>query len=125
MIRRPPRSTLFPYTTLFRAGPRRRAVPGAVRVRLERAVPPGARPGAGARAARRVAASRVLQECRVLRDVRAEVLLDAHHAGDHAEAGGSGSAGGVSRLGGGLLSGYCMVAVTGVIAPPTPTASDR
>src|SRR3989454_8584010 len=25
MIRRPPRSTLFPYTTLFRSGPRRRA----------------------------------------------------------------------------------------------------
>src|SRR5687768_18229555 len=24
MIRRPPRSTLFPYTTLFRSGPRRR-----------------------------------------------------------------------------------------------------
>src|SRR2546430_7454189 len=29
MIRRPPRSTLFPYTTLFRSGiPRRRADPG-------------------------------------------------------------------------------------------------
>src|SRR2546422_11328904 len=28
MIRRPPRSTLFPYTTLFRS--RRRAVPGVV-----------------------------------------------------------------------------------------------
>src|SRR3712207_8729823 len=27
MIRRPPRSTLFPYTTLFRSGPRRRVVP--------------------------------------------------------------------------------------------------
>src|SRR3712207_6947681 len=26
MIRRPPRSTLFPYTTLFRSGYRRRAV---------------------------------------------------------------------------------------------------
>src|SRR5256885_12195856 len=26
MIRRPPRSTLFPYTTLFRSGRRRRAV---------------------------------------------------------------------------------------------------
>src|SRR5437870_5543975 len=38
-----------------RAGARRRAVAGAVRGRLERAVPPGARPGAGARAARRVA----------------------------------------------------------------------
>src|SRR3712207_8564060 len=27
MIRRPPRSTLFPYTTLFRSPPRRRARP--------------------------------------------------------------------------------------------------
>src|SRR3712207_8659110 len=26
MIRRPPRSTLFPYTTLFRSGPRRHAL---------------------------------------------------------------------------------------------------
>src|SRR2546426_9068933 len=26
MIRRPPRSTLFPYTTLFRSGPRRERV---------------------------------------------------------------------------------------------------
>src|SRR3712207_6898769 len=29
MIRRPPRSTLFPYTTLFRSGLRRLRVPGA------------------------------------------------------------------------------------------------
>src|SRR3989441_10315104 len=28
MIRRPPRSTLFPYTTLFRSGPERRAITG-------------------------------------------------------------------------------------------------
>src|SRR3712207_1312662 len=28
MIRRPPRSTLFPYTTLFRSGPRLAGVPG-------------------------------------------------------------------------------------------------
>src|SRR5437588_8917282 len=33
MIRRPPRSTLFPYTTLFRAGARRA---GADRCRLDR-----------------------------------------------------------------------------------------
>src|SRR2546425_5977178 len=35
MIRRPPRSTLFPYTTLFRSGimgARRRATSGAIRV---------------------------------------------------------------------------------------------
>src|SRR3712207_9002225 len=34
MIRRPPRSTLFPYTTLFRCGVRGREVDGDVRVRL-------------------------------------------------------------------------------------------
>src|SRR5258708_9422363 len=39
MIRRPPRSTLFPYTTLFRSRPRRTA-PGAV--------PGGSRPGSRA-----------------------------------------------------------------------------
>src|SRR3712207_8631325 len=31
MIRRPPRSTLFPYTTLFRSDRERRALPGEVR----------------------------------------------------------------------------------------------
>src|SRR3712207_8079404 len=30
MIRRPPRSTLFPYTTLFRSEPVPRAAPGAL-----------------------------------------------------------------------------------------------
>src|SRR5215471_20672882 len=29
MIRRPPRSTLFPYTTLFRSPPRERTPPGS------------------------------------------------------------------------------------------------
>src|SRR5258707_7455118 len=33
MIRRPPRSTLFPYTTLFRSGSRTDAVPGRHDVR--------------------------------------------------------------------------------------------
>src|SRR3712207_8490994 len=33
MIRRPPRSTLFPYTTLFRSGGRRRGRAGAGRPR--------------------------------------------------------------------------------------------
>src|SRR3712207_8792282 len=41
MIRRPPRSTLFPYTTLFRslhhaAGPGGRALPVSARVRFRR-----------------------------------------------------------------------------------------
>src|SRR5215475_15487008 len=49
MIRRPPRSTLFPYTTLFRSCRGRHADPGADahRERL------GRRPGRGARARRR------------------------------------------------------------------------
>src|SRR2546422_1269675 len=43
MIRRPPRSTLFPYTTLFRSSPRPRSSP-----RL-----PARRPPAGSRRRRR------------------------------------------------------------------------
>src|SRR3712207_7622010 len=48
MIRRPPRSTLFPYTTLFRSPVRRRPAP----VRVVDAPPPAdaddrPRPGAG------------------------------------------------------------------------------
>src|SRR2546430_7663495 len=42
MIRRPPRSTLFPYTTLFRSGQDRLATPGASDERHE----PDRRPGA-------------------------------------------------------------------------------
>src|SRR2546426_8727919 len=57
MIRRPPRSTLFPYTTLFRSrepacppGPRRVPQPGAAGVRSQRCrrASPGAR-GPGVR----------------------------------------------------------------------------
>src|SRR5690349_24141725 len=43
MIRRPPRSTLFPYTTLFRSGRRCGAVPRSARRRLRRRVRRGAR----------------------------------------------------------------------------------
>src|SRR3712207_9017067 len=35
MIRRPPRSTLFPYTTLFRSPAHHRVVPWTVRMGLE------------------------------------------------------------------------------------------
>src|SRR3712207_7128917 len=45
MIRRPPRSTLFPYTTLFRSPPQHvlahRAVPVPVAVSVRRAAPAG------------------------------------------------------------------------------------
>src|SRR2546427_4310638 len=45
MIRRPPRSTLFPYTTLFRSrGRRRHVAEGAVPGRLDRRDRSGARP---------------------------------------------------------------------------------
>src|SRR5688572_31884801 len=43
MIRRPPRSTLFPYTTLFRSGEQVRLV-GGRRHADSMARPPGARP---------------------------------------------------------------------------------
>src|SRR2546429_5787612 len=45
MIRRPPRSTLFPYTTLFRSAP----VPGQGRHPAARGVRTGAPPPAGPR----------------------------------------------------------------------------
>src|SRR3712207_8095118 len=48
MIRRPPRSTLFPYTTLFRSGvfpSRRMATPDAGHQGARAAVPRSAHPG--------------------------------------------------------------------------------
>src|SRR2546429_5524369 len=39
MIRRPPRSTLFPYTTLFRSGPESRAVGARAERRVEGELP--------------------------------------------------------------------------------------
>src|SRR3712207_8216101 len=53
MIRRPPRSTLFPYTTLFRS--RGHGAPAAARARSRRAHVPRAH-GDGARDGGRVAA---------------------------------------------------------------------
>src|SRR3989454_6490416 len=56
MIRRPPRSTLFPYTTLFRSLALTSHLPQAVASLLAhylaRATPPGATFGPGARDAR-------------------------------------------------------------------------
>src|SRR3712207_7753907 len=45
MIRRPPRSTLFPYTTLFRSEPGGERAVGAGRERLSAARGSGAQPG--------------------------------------------------------------------------------
>src|SRR3712207_7347241 len=59
MIRRPPRSTLFPYTTLFRSPGRRRARRRAARVGRRRR-PDGDRPGAAAERPRRRAAGRAV-----------------------------------------------------------------
>src|SRR3712207_7089823 len=39
MIRRPPRSTLFPYTTLFRSCKLRRSLPGAATLPAQELVP--------------------------------------------------------------------------------------
>src|SRR3712207_7954897 len=59
MIRRPPRSTLFPYTTLFRSlsSPAAFAV-APLRCRLERSRHPGDRCGSGRRLAADPASSR-------------------------------------------------------------------
>src|SRR2546422_1249829 len=65
MIRRPPRSTLFPYTTLFRSVERSYAI-GAQRVRFE--VAPG-------RTIRRVEA---LRSGRVLPDRKSTRLNSSH-----------------------------------------------
>src|SRR3712207_8146622 len=51
MIRRPPRSTLFPYTTLFRSADPRLALDAGVLLRADaRGRPPGRRPLRGRRA---------------------------------------------------------------------------
>ena len=62
-----------------RPRPRRRAVEGPLRVRLERAVPPVARSRDGPADARRNAAAGHVQERPLLQHVRPEVLLDEDH----------------------------------------------
>src|SRR2546425_3509647 len=48
MIRRPPRSTLFPYTTLFRSIVQRRAPVGLTRLKQQRIAPAADGPRLGA-----------------------------------------------------------------------------
>src|SRR3989442_7592724 len=55
MIRRPPRSTLFPYTTLFRSGPD----PGSDRAQGTDESPPGVGPAQGDRKSTRLNSSHV------------------------------------------------------------------
>src|SRR3712207_7889401 len=71
MIRRPPRSTLFPYTTLFRSAPGSRVErPGGVggdEARRRRGAPPpgNGRPAAGRSAVPRLGPERVLRRPRL------------------------------------------------------------
>src|SRR6266550_5713128 len=64
MIRRPPRSTLFPYTTLFRFRPRRRGVRRGRRARTRR--PPTASPRARSEEHTSELQSRLHLVCRLL-----------------------------------------------------------
>src|SRR2546425_137687 len=57
MIRRPPRSTLFPYTTLFRSAHRRTCRPPADRATMPRVVPRWPPRRRGARSPRTTRAS--------------------------------------------------------------------
>src|SRR2546427_6767416 len=59
MIRRPPRSTLFPYTTLFRSRSHRRTFHERLRRGEGRADGPDEKPGQGGRSRRRDGKRRV------------------------------------------------------------------
>src|SRR3712207_9287749 len=80
MIRRPPRSTLFPYTTLFRSQLRRLLLPREAPGRLSdgRA---RRRPGAGEAAAEHAANAELARR----RDRRRPADPDLHAPGDHGE----------------------------------------
>src|SRR3712207_7927139 len=90
MIRRPPRSTLFPYTTLFRSRPQRleqRAPVGRELVAAVVAGPHDVRPGqlgeAVAQHARRHPAAALLQRAeadRLLAQDRKSTRLNSSHA---------------------------------------------
>src|SRR3712207_7300494 len=94
MIRRPPRSTLFPYTTLFRSAGARapparlpRGVPAAAAVRLRRhagAAPPDAGAGparAGGRSEEHTSElqSRQYLVCRLLLEKKTQPTLLLHN----------------------------------------------
>ena len=72
-----------------RAGSRRRPLAGPLRLRLERAIPPVARPRNGPRLPRRNAAAGHVQERPLLQHVRPEVLLDEDHGGYSGDGGGN------------------------------------
>src|SRR6266850_6613897 len=96
MIRRPPRSTLFPYTTLFRAPPRRtrrRCARARSARRSRRADPPRSRRGGAGTAPPRRGRGISLSGCEnlvqpLLADLGADLLVHrAHHVAEGLEVG--------------------------------------
>src|SRR2546429_6476614 len=101
MIRRPPRSTLFPYTTLFRSSPTdprttrgspsRLALPSALRRRLlldappqsfpvtQRLWPPGRSDRTRSEEHTSELQSRLHLVCRLLLEKKKEILTSSHH----------------------------------------------
>src|SRR5947199_4248935 len=90
MIRRPPRSTLFPYTTLFRSSHHRglrrpRARPGGLAGRREEGTPGAGRPSRAAAARERSEEhTSELQSlrhlvCRLLLEKKKKKTTSAHH----------------------------------------------
>src|SRR3712207_8115850 len=75
MIRRPPRSTLFPYTTLFRSGMHAQTLRQYDRLGL---VTPGRTPGGGRRYSPRDVA--LLREVQRLSQDRKSTRLNSSHA---------------------------------------------
>src|SRR5438874_9115749 len=73
MIRRPPRSTLFPYTTLFRSGRDRR---GQGRARGDRRLPEKPRPLPAARRPVAVRSEEHTSELQSRRDLVCRLLLE-------------------------------------------------
>src|SRR2546426_12583395 len=73
MIRRPPRSTLFPYTTLFRSRRLQRLLPAHRAIGARPTIAREARAGRGVAAAPRLEASEELQHGRV--DLGGTLLL--------------------------------------------------
>src|SRR3712207_7477367 len=78
MIRRPPRSTLFPYTTLFRSQPREARVDLVAAMRVVTAVETLAALGAQARAVRSVKREHRLGQGQLVVEDSAQVRSEEH-----------------------------------------------
>src|SRR2546430_15210879 len=99
MIRRPPRSTLFPYTTLFRS----RSAPHSAPARLAALVRRGPGPRACG-APRGPRSSPITVDAALVAEARRGTLKHRRTGGGTAAAGGGGRQGG-SQRGGGRLGG--------------------